>query len=480
MLNDTQFILEELVYYPTRTQNPVPLRPYVFNIDNAAVETIGQRMEENKTAKITPGMLNGVAAGIVQPSTVGFESVVNQSWVSTQRFLFMLKVRHIDHMGSELNTYVFGYTEFDGITQGGDIDLEMQHYINNVIETVSYMVQTPLGPQRMEKLNNIYNAFYSASQQDVYTQRPVDMYQSIVSSEMASMMPSHFEVSHAGNLVTPFSNNVVTSTMENNITTEYLSKILTSGLHAVKSREIHVNSYQIGSDDPAERFFTEPSINDSQFFRALSRAGGSRVTRPTFNFNALMRMDNTIYQRFTMYNLTQDFASPILSRTPEVGEYWVGQDIVTIKAFSLMENCVAMATKYGFTKLSFMSSNMGDMTGQIVTSILDFNSFLNLTEQGFNYLLEIFQNKFRDEIFLNETNAGRVPLHMECHINLLGTSKIYLEYSGYHGKWFTIPTYASSHYSAVLSTDQGMVDYSATELNKALGGLIEAQPPMYY
>lgn len=480
MLNDIRFILEELVYYPTRTQNPVPLRPYVFNVDNSAVESIGQRMEQNKSAKITPAMLNGVASGIVQPSAVGFESVINSSWVSTQRFLFMLKVRHIDHLGCELNTYVFGYTEFDGITQGGDIDVEMLHYINNVIETVSYSVSTPLGVQRMEKLNNIYNAFYSASQQDIYTQRPVDMYQSIVSSEMASFMPDDYDIQHAGNMVTPFSNNVVTSTMENNITTEYLSKILTSGLHAVKSREVHVNSYQIGSDDPAERFFTEPSINDSSFFRALSRAGGSRVTRPVFAFKALMRMDDTIYSRFKMYNLTQDFSNPVLTQTPDVGEYWVGQDIVTVKAFSLMENCVAMATRYGFTKLSFMASNMSDMTGQIICTILDFNSFLSLTEQGFNYLLEIFQNKFRDEIFLNETNAGRVPLHMECHINLLGTSKVYLEYAGYQGKWFTVPTYASSHYSAVLSTDQGMVDYSASELNRALGGLVEAQPPMYY
>lgn len=479
-MNQINFTLQELVYYPTRSQNPVMMRPYVFNVDSSAVDAVRQRMEENRSAKITPSILNGITAGIVQPSTVGFDSVVNANWVSTQRFLFMLKVQHIDHVGCEINTYVFGYTEFDGITQGGDIDLDMTHYINNVIETASYIVPTPLGPSRMERLLNIYNAIYSVSGTDVYTQRPVDMYQTIMSSEMANFMPENIQVSHAGNIVTPFSNNVVTSTTENGITTEYLSKILTSGMHAVKSRELHINSYNIGSDDPAERFFTEPSISDSIFFRSLSLISGSRVTKPVFTFRSLMRMDETIYSRFKMYNLTNDFASPVTARTPEVGEYWTGQDIVTVKAFSLIENCVSLATKYGFTKISFIASNMGDMTGNINYSILDFNSFLSLTQQGFNYLLEIFESKFKTEIFINETTSGRVPLHMECHINLLGTSKIYLEFAGYPGTWFTVPTYASSLYSAVLSTDQAMVDYSASQLGAAISSLADAQPPLHY
>lgn len=479
-LNDINFILEELVYYPTRSHNPMLLRPYVFNVDNTAVDAISDRMSETKSGKITPAMLNGLTAGIVQPSSVGYESAINASWASTSRFLFMLKVRHIDHMGTEINTYIFGYTEFDGITQTGHIDLNMTHYINNVIETTVFHITTPLGTKRVEKLYNIYNAIYSTTDMDVYTQRPVDLYQTIASSEMANFMSSDIQVQNASNLVTPFSNNVVTSTAENGITTEYLSKILTSGMHAVKSREIHVNSYQIGSDDPSERFFTEPSISDCVFLRTLSRVAGSRVTKPMFNFNALMQMDNTIYARFKMFNLTNDFASPILTRTPEVGETWHGQDMVTIKAFSLMENTVSMATKYGFTKMSFIASNMGDMTGGISFAVLDFNSFLSLSQQDFNYLLGIFEDKFKTEIFLNETASGKTPLHMECHINLLGSSKIYLEYAGTPGTWFTVPTFASSLYTSVISTDQNTVDYSANQLSNTLNALVEAHTPLYY
>lgn len=479
-LNNIQFILEDLVYYPTRSHNPMLLRPYLFNVENTAVDAISSRLAETKSGKITPAMLNGLTSSFVQPSSVGYDSPIDANWASTSRFLFMLKVRYIDHLGCEIVTYIFGYTEFDGITQTGHIDMNMTHYVNNVIETTVFHITTPTGVKRVEKLVNIYNAIYSTSQVDIYTQRPVDLYQTISNSEMANFFMPGGEVQSAINLVSPFSNNVITSTAENGITTEYLSKILTSGMHAVKSREIHVNSYQIGSSDPSERFFTEPSVSDSVFLRALSRAGGSRVTKPVFNFNALMQIDDTIYSRFKMFNLTNDFSSPILSRTPEVGEYWYGQDIVTLKAFSLMENSVSMATKYGFTKMSFIASNMGDMLGGISFAVLDFNSFMSLSQHDFNYLLGIFEEKFKTEIFINETNYGKIPLHMECHINLLGSSKIYLEYSGMPGNWFTVPTFASSLYSSVISLDKNTVEYSASQLSNTLNELVDANVPSYY
>lgn len=356
----------------------------------------------------------------------------------------------------------------------------MTHYVNNVMETNVMYIPTPMGTRRVEKLNSLYNAICSTSSNDIYTQRPVDLYEAISASEMAHYLPSDIQVQTASNLVTPFGNNVIASSTENGITTEYLSRLLTSGMHAVKSRDIHINSYQVGHNDPSERFFTEPSISENLFLRTLSRVSGSRATKTTFNFNGLMAMDTTIYERFQLLNITNDFASPVLTRTPEVGATWGGQDPVTLKAFSLMENSVSMATKYGFTKLSFKCTNMGDATMAVTFAILDFNSFLSLSQQDFNYLLGIFEEKFKQEIFVNESSMGTVPIFMECHINLIGTSKIYLEYAGYTGRWFTVPTFANSLFSSVVSLDQGVVDHSAIELSKALNSLGEAHQPIYY
>lgn len=482
ILNDnTVFNLVELRYFPVKKHQPMLVRPYIFNVQQEAVSTLMNRMDETKTGRITPGILKGVTGGIVKPSAVGYETAIDTTWVSTRRFLFMMKVNHISLDGTETNTYLIGYTEYDGIAPNGHIDMNMPHYINNVIETTVYYYQTPLGTQRVEKLLKTYDAIYSVSNHHVYTQRPVDLYQAVNAQDMA-MFGGFAEVQfeNPASTVNPFTNNVVSSTSENNITTEYLSKILTSGMHAVKAREIHVNSYSMGSDDPSEKFFTEPSVSETQFVRHLSRICGFKGVRPVFNMGNLMAIDPTIYSRFKMYNVTDEIRDPIMMATPEVGDHWNGTDAVTVKAYSLIENCVSLANKYGFTKLSFKSTNMDNPLQICSTGILSFHSFLSVSEADMNYLLEIFKEKFHIEIFLNETNSGRTPLFMECHINIHGTSKIYLEYSGFQGNWYTIPTFAGSSFAPVLTFDQNAVDYSATQLNNVLNTLVQAQQPGTY
>ena len=354
---DHNFIIEKLEYFPVARHNPMYARPYMFTVQQEAVNTLMDRMDQNKSGKVTPGLLKGLSSGIVQPSAVGHETSINSDWVSTRRFLFMMKVKHVDMMGIEINTYLIGYTEFDGITPNGHIDMNMPHYINNVLSTTVYNFQTPLGMQRVEKLLDTYNAIYSVNNLDMYTQRPVDLYQALTAQEMSSYIDMPLQIQSGMSMVNPFNNNVVSSTTENNITSEYLSKILTSGMHAVKAREIHVNSYSMGSDDPSEKFFTEPSVHETAFVKFLSRLAGYKGVRPVFNFSHLMHVDTTIYQRFVLYNVTDELRDPIMQQTPEVGEFWDGRDIVTTKAYSLIENAVSLANKYGFTKLSFQCNN---------------------------------------------------------------------------------------------------------------------------
>ena len=496
-LNDIAFNIEKLHYYPTRNQVPVLLRPCVFNADSTAVQTLGDRLNESRSGQITPAMLSGVTSGIVQPSTVGYDSTLNADWVSVHRYLFMMKVSYIDHSGSELGAYLFGYTDYDGFSQQGSIDTNMMHYVNNIIETVAYHQQTPLGVRRMEKLNKIYNTIYSTSNTDIYTQRPMDMFEIMAAENMAQFMPMADGVEVSSNSVTPFTNNTVSSANDNNITTSYLANLLTGGIHAGKHKEIVVASMGTGGgystmadgqygrvggyggfqDDSSTNFFTEPSITENLFIRALSLAAGSKVRQPYFKFGALMTMDRTIYDRANLFNLTNDFSSPILNRTPEVGDHWNGQDVVTLKAFSLMENSVSMATKYGFTNLSFIATNMSDALGNITITILGFNNFLTLTDDDHMYILKMFESRFKTDVFLSESNVGRTPIYMECHVNLMGTSKIYLEYSGFPGNWFTVPTFANSLYSPVVTPCSATMRHSAGEISRTMDLLTDAIQP---
>ena len=130
-----------------------------------------------------------------------------------------------------------------------------------------------------------------------------------------------------------------------------------------------------------------------------------------------------------------------------------------------------MAMKYGFNKLFFTVSNMANPSSIADVFITNFKSFINLDEQDFSYLLEIFKSKFITDVFLGETMGGVVPLHAEVYVDLLGTSKIYLNYGGFNANWYTIPTTANSLFSPVLTVNNQTLDMVTAQFSNMIDAL---------
>lgn len=473
MIATDQFILEDLIYVPLGTHHPMYARPYMVNTTESAVNTIADRIQEHRTAKITPTLLGDITNNIIQHSSVGYNTHINTDWVSTRRFIFMLKVKTFDMTGNEINSYIQGYTEYDGITANGTIDTNLMHYINNVIETTSMTYNTPTGVYRTEKLYKIYNVFSTQGNEDLFVQRPTDILEQIEVQNVKNLLDtgSSVNVWSAASVISPFSGKIVGSTAENGISSEYLSKILTTGVLANKSRDIQINSYEVSDQSSVETKVPEPSVNDNRFIKYLSNLAGSRTVQSRFAFGSLMSLDNTIYNRFKLINITKDLVSATINNTPEVGDYWNGQDPVTVKAYSLIEASVSLALKYGFSKIHFSASNMTNPTGAFDVFVSDFNSFINLSDHDFNYLIEIFKNKFITDIFVPETMSGTVPMHMEGYINILGTSKIFLSYAGFPSNWYTIPTVANSSFSSVTTVNNNAFNEMSFNVNNIIESL---------
>ena len=477
------FTIEDLTYIPMGNYMPMFNHPYTVNASKNAIDQISERLEDTKAGKITPNIVNGVAGEIIQPCAVGYMSMCNQDWVGTKKFIFLLKVRSMDPTGAEINSYIQGYTEHDGITASGHIDANMVHYINNVIETTTMTINTPLGMIRKEKLYRIYNVFFNGGFNEVFTQRPSDVLENINLLNMSQFINDPtLQTQYMGSYMNSVDTKTLSSSVENNITTEYLSKILTTGVHDVKNKDIFINSYEISNGMAPEARLPEPSIHDNRFLKYISRMAGFKIVREFFNFQTLMNVDPTIYNRFKVLNITKNYVDPTMMQTPEVGDYWHGQDPVTVKAYSLIENSVSLATKYGFNKIYFTATNMSNPMGVAEVFITNFNSFINLEEHEFNYLLEIFKEKFITEIFLNETNSGILPMHLEGYIDLLGTSKINLTFAGYPSNWYTIPTFANSLFAPVVSIDKQAVDFMSFQLGSVIDSLTTQfnTPQSYY
>lgn len=486
----TYFHVEKLHYYPVKAQQPMRMRPYEFSANGEAIDIVAQRVGEARMGRIDPSMLTGVTGSLVQPSAVGYEGAVNHSWVNTPRYVFMMKVNYVDHGGNQISSYLIGYTDHDGMSLQGSVNPELMHYVNNIIETTNYMTQTPMGYFPVEKLSNVYNTIYRPqnSQAELHTQRPTDMFDVMNSMNVASFMQEGITGATVSNLITPFTNNTISSSNSNSITTNYLTNILNAGIQSAKNLETFVPSVTMGNPynssvgEHGQSLFNEPSITDNQFIGAISAVVGSRVKIPYFSFRAIEALDPLVdapgASRVDLFNTYKDEQFAYAMPSPETGDHWNGQDPVTVKAFSFIENSVALATKYGFTKLLFIASNMSDVTGAVQVNAVNWKNFLTIAEQDVVYLVEIFKTKFISEIFLSETSAGRIPVYMECHVDLLGTSKVYLQYDQWPANWYTAPTYANSLYSSVVTSNQSTMQHSAEQINSVVNTLGHALSPM--
>ncbi|EKD89750.1 MAG: hypothetical protein ACD_33C00002G0042 [uncultured bacterium] len=459
------FVLEDLTYIPIGNFVPMFNRPYMVNLDYGAVDAINSRLDDTKSYKITPNIINGLTDRIMQHSAVGYETQINNNWITTKKFIFMLKVSCTDQMGITNFTYIQGYTDYDGISMSGNIDMSLTHTINNVIETNLIQYNTPFGVVRREKLYKIYNVFTNDTSEMLFTQRPNDVFNNVDTINMFNLMGGgNLDVTNNLYTINPFDKRTVGSTVENNISTEYLSKILNAGMILNKEKAIHVNSFAIENVDSAGSRLVEPGFSDNRFFKYISRLAGSMSTLNKFQFQTLMQLDPSINDRFKLLNITKNYIDPNILKTPEVGEFWHGQDMITLKAYSVIESAVAMAVKYGFNKLYFIASNMSNPMSQAEIFITNFNSFINLEEQEFTTLLEIFKSNFINEVFLNESNNGQIPLHVEMYVDLLGTSKINITFAGYPGTWYTIPTFANSCFSPVVTVNKQAFDDLSQQL----------------
>lgn len=484
----TKYIIEKLMYFPVKSYVPVPIRPYSFGVTSEAVDHITSKMAKTQSSTFRPETLAGDVCSIVQPATVSIDSNIDHTWVTTRRFIFMMKVKTLDgYTGTTINTYIQGYTEYDGISQNGAIDPQLRHIINNVIETSTATFNTPLGVKTEEKLCSIYNVISGSNfyNNDVYLQRPTDICATIELTNLTEVMGDEsVMVQSAANTLSAFNRNVASISNANGVTAEYLSRVLTGTLQTVKAGELNIG----GSDDGYMQSYmspgvkqTEAGIENADFIHFLSRMNGNRVVKNDFLFSNLLGVDPTIQDRFILYRTTQDYTNPVSQQTPEVGDYWHGQDMETVKAYSLIENSVAMAVKYGFTRITFSVSNTTPPMFQPYMVIMDYSSYMTLSEQYFVSLLDMFRDDYLQNIYMNECDLGRISLNLECHIDLLGTSKIYLEYAGQYGRWFTIPTFANSEFSPVLTYDADMLNYAAEQVSSLATSVAQCQDkPFYY
>ena len=416
------------------------------------------KLAETQSVKLDPVLVQGVMTGMLQPNAAGFATPVDSAWVTMPRFIFILKVRSVDATGNEICSYIQGFTDHAGITPTGHADPRMSHRINSIIETVIQQFQTPMGWVRQEKLYKVYNIFSSGGL-EVFCQRPTDVLDTItVNSTAAFMANSGMDVTGTslGNVLNQWNRAVVGSDVNNNIGADYLCKVINAGIHDHKEKALFLNSYEIGVTNSVLQ--QEPSLNDNRFVKFLSRCSGGMSISDDFLFQTLTMVDPTVADRFIVLNPVRDMRDPITAVTPDVGDHWLGQDMVTLKAYTLIESSVALATAFGMQKLNFTVTNMNNPLGYAELVIYNWNTKMALDNNDIYTLLE--RSKTNTSRSISPRPALARSDEGGCHVDLLHHQD-QPELRRLSENWYTIPARPIAIQS-MLTADKMTFDAAAT------------------
>lgn len=460
----SNFLLNKLTYIPIGEHHPMYIRPYVTSMTEQAVNTIADRLVSENTTSVNVNQISDLTSQLLQPSAVGLMSEVDNTWVDTRKYIFILEVTEINKIsGTTYNHYITGFTDYNGITNSGVGDPEMMHSINSVITTIIMNLRNNLGVvERTERIYSIYDVLSNNNLDELYTQRPTDIFSSISANDIAINMSGGWGESEALSVYNPsgtlsrYGKNTSTSMKDNLIPSMFLLKTLNTGLMNNQSRELNFGNFDVHEVSSSTVMVPEFSLSNNSFIKTLTTLSGNPITSSFFRMRDLFAMDNTISDRFNLVNLNKNY---LLNDGPSVGEYWHGQDPVTVKAYSLIESSVALAIKHGFNKLTFFASNTTNPTGVTDVYVTEFHSIINLPQSQLFGLLDLFKGRFLTNIYIPESNGGVLPLDMEMHVDIYGTTKIMLSYAGYSPTWYTAPSIASSRFSPVLTSSNEAVSH---------------------
>lgn len=478
MLNGESFHIERLMYVPLNKQQPLYLRPHTVVTTGTAANVIANRLEESGAGMLSTSLINDISREIIRPSTVAYDTIINQGWMSEDRFVFILKVRHCG-LGGDTITYFQGFTNCADINIQGDHATaahDLVHHISSAIETTEVVLNTPMGPNRIEKLSRIYDVITDETKSGIYLQRPSDIINNIKSLEIAKRVNiggGYFgdddftrSVINGSNKIHQFTPRAETSKVDNNVASMYLTSVINDGLKDRKVKDYtHDSSFDF---DPTheDHSTVETILGKNRFLSYLSAITGYRTVRGNFTFNDLLNVDAYGANNFEVGNVMPETFQDAFSQTPHDGggEYWNQQDVTTPVAYSIIQSSISLVAKYGFSMAVIHVDNrytpMVDTCNVIISNSF---SYLNVGPRDNQILLEMLRTKFFHEVFLVETGGGAMPIKADIYIDLIGDSKVYIEFGYEQGTWYTLPTVANSY--AVPTISKSLEQYNGvTEL----------------
>lgn len=444
----TNMRIVDLFMQQTGTYNDQYHRPYVSHLDQQGLNSILGRVEQmGGNSTLPPTVFSGVTSNFIAPSANHAGIIqINNGWNSARaRFILVVYVEF--SVGSPIKYYIQGFTSHIGFTQTGNIDPEMEFYINSITAVSTIPIMTPTGMVEQNKIigsdlvvnDPLNNNGYSANGFK-HLIRPSDVFAGIQVQDLYGLDPD------SNDRRAILTNSPVSSNRLNNVPTEYLSKVINS---YNSGREL-VSFGQSEKDilSQAKSMCMDESINANPFISTLSRHYGVISTK-VFKYRDLMMIDPNTDNVAKINWINHIHAAEL----PQAGgtEYLHGADRTTITAISLAGSIPALMMEYLLRQVAFQATN-NTINGQIELVII---GAMSITDADMTMYYEAFKKRVIYEVIQEFTFNNQIPFMLRVDSNIFGDTKIELSLDNQPLTPFVIPSFSDSLFTNVITPDRG-------------------------
>jgi hypothetical protein len=459
--------ITKLLFIDTGTYNDMVARPYRSNITAQSVKTFEELTSGGMN--VNAAALSGFAGSVIKPATtpVGNISIPN-GW-DVRRMRFMMEIEVNAGNGSGLKQILTGYTDYDGVSNGGHVDPNMKLYINNSMTFRTVTEVGPMGTYTRCMLNDTSQilipptGFHNLGNPNVaVSMRPEDV--------MMSMMVNSLGDNDVNDLRQTFLGGLKKSARGNSVAPAYMSRMI-QGLHAAqnetdpftgevkdmyaKARD-NVRDPILSYDQTLSRFTMETAYQDNA---SVSYAELCRLFPETDHIAQITRLSRPEQQASMSRGST---------------EYWHVSTPEAVMATTLASAIPAIMMELMLTKITVMASN-DTLDGQFHVRVEDVASFTEGVDLG-PFVMR-FIDRLKLEVLRDLCSNNSITFNIAMKANVIGDSLIKISFNCGPTVDFMMPSFCDALCTPVITAHQTDLRTIAHDIEALYGAGATMQAP---
>jgi len=456
------FRISKLLLQESGTYNDQMRRRYDTVLQNNTMNMMAERLAG--VSEYQAPLFAGIANQFIAPQATPEKQIdISNGW-SERRMRFMMEIEIDLYMGGRIKEVILGWTSHLGISTAGQIDPQMEFFVNSTLQIRETIANTPVGRQTYSSVVDNSHILVDPSWSSIYTAqadtrlRPEDVFTTMSRTHLSGL-------GKVADGRTMSMNTAVKSRRSNGSAANYMADILRSHKQASVLEEAGAGEQEILMK---ARGFAQENIAAADYFlAAISQLRGMGVSN-VFQYSDLISLDEGVTHNTVASFLGQTQKSSVHQQGQT--QHWAGADAETVAATVLSQSVPAAMMEVGLTNVMFKSTNQ-DIGSQMHTVFMDIRGFVHgdLSTQA-----QYLRNQLEQTILRDLTYNNSISYSVEMSVDLLGETWIKISLNGGPFIDYVTPSFCDALTVPVLTNNSNAATQLASDFELLASALSEA------